>query len=189
MLGDVRQQEERRNMKSVVLGILTHVDARKTALSEVLLYLIGSICRMGRADNRDASLDTYTLERARGIAIFSKQVALTWEGVPVTLSDMPNHVDSSTGAERTLQVLGYTVLVIDGADGVQSRTITLWYLLAKYRIPVFLFINEVDQPGMDRGQRIGKLQKRLDDECTDFAGAKTEELAEHAAMYDEKLLE
>ena len=189
MLRDIRQQEERQDMKSIVLGILAHVDAGKTTLSEALLYLAGSIRKMGRVDNRDAFLDTYALERARGITIFSKQAALTWEGMPMTLLDTPGHVDFSAEMERTLQVLDYAVLVISGADGVQSHTITLWRLLAKYRIPVFLFVNKMDQPGTDREQRMRELQKRLDDGCADFAGAGTEEFTEHAAMCDEKLLE
>ena len=189
MLRDIRQQEERQDMKSMVLGILAHVDAGKTTLSEALLYLAGSIRKMGRVDNRDAFLDTYALERARGITIFSKQAALTWEGMPMTLLDTPGHVDFSAEMERTLQVLDYAVLVISGADGVQSHTITLWRLLAKYRIPVFLFVNKMDQPGTDREQRMRELQKRLDDGCADFAGAGTEEFTEHAAMCDEKLLE
>ena len=189
MLRDIRQQEERQDMKSMVLGILAHVDAGKTTLSEALLYLAGSIRKMGRVDNRDAFLDTYALERARGITIFSKQAALTWEGMPMTLLDTPGHVDFSAEMERTLQVLDYAVLVISGADGVQSHTITLWRLLAKYRIPVFLFVNKMDQPGTDREQRMRELQKRLDDGCADFAGAGTEEFREHAAMCDETLLE
>ena len=155
MLRDIRQQEERQDMKSMVLGILAHVDAGKTTLSEALLYLAGSIRKMGRVDNRDAFLDTYALERARGITIFSKQAALTWEGMPMTLLDTPGHVDFSAEMERTLQVLDYAVLVISGADGVQSHTITLWRLLAKYRIPVFLFVNKMDQPGTDRAANEG----------------------------------
>lgn len=189
MLRETRQQEERQDMKSIVLGILAHVDAGKTTLSEALLYLAGTIRKMGRVDNRDAFLDTYALERARGITIFSKQAALTWEGMPMTLLDTPGHVDFSAEMERTLQVLDYAVLVISGADGVQSHTITLWRLLAKYRIPVFLFVNKMDQPGTDREQRMRELQKRLDDGCVDFAGVGTEEFMEHAAMCDEKLLE
>ena len=117
MLRDIRQQEERQDMKSIVLGILAHVDAGKTTLSEALLYLAGSIRKMGRVDNRDAFLDTYALERARGITIFSKQAALTWEGMPMTLLDTPGHVDFSAEMERTLQVLDYAVLVISGAAG------------------------------------------------------------------------
>ena len=157
MLSEIRQQEERQDMKSMVLGILAHVDAGKTTLSEALLYLAGSIRKMGRVDIKDAFLDTYALERARGITIFSKQAALTWEGQPLTLLDTPGHVDFSAEMERTLQVLDYAILVISGADGIQSHTITLWRLLAKYRIPVFLFVNKMDQPGTDRDQRMKDL--------------------------------
>ena len=152
----------------LVLGILAHVDAGKTTLSEALLYLAGSIRRLGRVDNRDAFLDTYALERARGITIFSKQARLTWEGIPVTLLDTPGHVDFSAEMERTLQVLDYAVLVISGSDGIQGHTVTLWRLLAKYRIPTFLFINKMDQAGTDRDALLSEIRTRLDDSCVDF---------------------
>ena len=188
MLRDIRQQEERQDMKSIVLGILAHVDAGKTTLSEALLYLAGSIRKMGRVDNRDAFLDTYALERARGITIFSKQAALTWEGMPMTLLDTPGHVDFSRNGENAPGA-GLCGAGHKRRGRSTKHTITLWRLLAKYRIPVFLFVNKMDQPGTDREQRMRELQKRLDDGCADFAGAGTEEFTEHAAMCDEKLLE
>lgn len=173
----------------LVLGILAHVDAGKTTLSEALLYLTGSIRRLGRVDSRDAFLDTYTLERARGITIFSKQARLEWEGLSVTLLDTPGHVDFSAEMERTLQVLDYAVLVISGSDGIQGHTMTLWRLLAKYRIPTFLFVNKMDQPGTDRDKLLKELRNRLDEACVDFAQAGTEAFFEHAAMCDEAVLE
>ena len=141
---------ENQTKKHICAGIVAHVDAGKTTLSEALLYLSGSIRKLGRVDNQDAFLDTYQLERARGITIFSKQAELQWNGTSVTLLDTPGHVDFSAEMERTLQVLDYAILVISGADGVQGHTETLWRLLARYEIPVFLFINKMDQPGTDR---------------------------------------
>ena len=173
----------------LVLGILAHVDAGKTTLSEALLYLTGSIRRLGRVDNRDAFLDTYALERARGITIFSKQARLTWEGIPVTLLDTPGHVDFSAEMERTLQVLDYAVLVISGSDGVQGHTVTLWRLLAKYRIPTFLFINKMDQAGTDRDALLSEIRTRLDDACVDFSKTGTQDFMEQVAMCDEAALE
>ena len=123
--------------KHICAGIVAHVDAGKTTLSEALLYLSGSIRKLGRVDNQDAFLDTCQLERARGITIFSKQAELQWNGTSVTLLDTPGHVDFSAEMERTLQVLDYAILVISGADGVQGHTETLWRLLARYEIPVF----------------------------------------------------
>ena len=140
--------EERKNQ--VVVGILAHVDAGKTTLSEAMLYFTGSIRRMGRVDNKDAFLDTYELEKSRGITIFSKQAVFWLGNRRITLLDTPGHVDFSAEMERTLQVLDYAVLVISGADGVQGHTMTLWKLLKKYNIPVFLFINKMDQNGTDK---------------------------------------
>lgn len=175
--------------KRICAGILAHVDAGKTTLSEALLYLSGSIRRLGRVDNQDAFLDTYQLERARGITIFSKQAELQWNGTAVTLLDTPGHVDFSAEMERTLQVLDYAVLVISGADGVQGHTETLWRLLARYEIPVFLFINKMDQPGTDRDALMEELKKRLDEGCVDFQKEGTEEFYEQAAMCEERLLD
>ena len=131
------EQKPKKAKKHICLGILAHVDAGKTTLSESMLYVSGSIRKMGRVDHQDAFLDTYDLERARGITIFSKQAVFSWKELGITLLDTPGHVDFSAEMERTLQVLDYAVLVISGADGVQGHTETLWRLLGQYRIPVF----------------------------------------------------
>ena len=171
----------------LVIGILAHVDAGKTTLSEGMLYLGGSIRKMGRVDHGNAFLDTYALERARGITIFSKQAVLNMGKWVVTLLDTPGHVDFSAEMERTLSVLDYAVLVINGADGVQGHTQTLWRLLHRYRVPVFLFVNKMDQEGTDREALMEELKQRLDDSCVDF----TEEEArlENIAMCEEAALE
>ncbi|NMB02377.1 MAG: GTP-binding protein, partial [Firmicutes bacterium] len=127
-------------MKKIVIGILAHVDAGKTTLSESMLFLSGKTQRLGRVDNQDAYLDTHDLEKERGITIFSKQAIFEVDGTEITLLDTPGHVDFSAEMERTLQVLDYAILVISGADGVQGHTATLWRLLAMYKVPVFLFI-------------------------------------------------
>ena len=129
--------------KHVVIGILAHVDAGKTTLSEALLYTTGGIRKLGRVDHQDAFLDTFSMERARGITIFSKQAELNTDLIHMTLLDTPGHVDFSAEMERTLQVLDYAILVISGADGVQAHTRTLWKLLKQYQIPVFLFVNKM----------------------------------------------
>ena len=134
-------------VKRISLGILAHVDAGKTTLSEALLYLSGAIRKAGRVDNQDAFLDTYELEKKRGITIFSKQAQMEWKDSKITLLDTPGHVDFSAEMERVLQVLDYAVLVISGADGVQGHTRTLWKLLERYNIPAFLFVNKMDQAG------------------------------------------
>ncbi len=175
-------------MKKLVIGILAHVDAGKTTLSESILYLTGSIRKLGRVDNRDAFLDTYELERARGITIFSKQAVFTLGDTSVTLMDTPGHVDFSAEMERTLQILDYAILVISGADGVQGHTETLWRLLKKYRIPVFLFINKMDQNGTDKGALLEDVKSRLDGNCVDF-GADQEELMENIAVCEDHTLE
>ena len=132
------------------LGILAHVDAGKTTLSEALLYVSGARRTLGRVDHKDAFLDTHALERARGITIFSKQARLTTDNLDITLVDTPGHADFSAEAERTMPVLDCAVLVISGTDGVQAHTVTLWRLLEKYQVPVILFINKMDLPGTDR---------------------------------------
>ena len=176
-------------MKKLVIGILAHVDAGKTTLSESMLYLSGKIRKLGRVDNKDAFLDTYELERARGITIFSKQAILEIEDTQITLLDTPGHVDFSAEMERTLQVLDYAILVISGADGIQGHTRTLWRLLAMYQIPVFLFINKMDQPGTNKEELIKELKKRLDDGCIEFEKGMTEDFFEQLAMCDERLME
>ena len=135
------------SVKNTVIGILAHVDSGKTTLSEALLYCSGAIGRLGRVDHRDSFLDTYALERDRGITIFSKQALLCRGDCTYYLLDTPGHVDFSAETERTLQVLDYAILVISGTDGVQSHTDTLWRLLRKYRVPCFLFVNKMDLAG------------------------------------------
>lgn len=157
-------------MKKLTIGMLAHVDAGKTTLSEGLLYLGGSIRKLGRVDNRDSFLDNDEMERARGITIFSKQAVLKLDDCELTLLDTPGHVDFSAEMERTLQVLDYAVLVVSGADGIQGHTLTLWKLLARYSIPVFVFVNKMDQPGTDKQRCLEELQKRLDERCVDFSG-------------------
>lgn len=180
--------------KKLAIGILAHVDAGKTTLSESILYLTGSIRRLGRVDHKDAFLDTNELERARGITIFSKQAELTidhaGESRSITLLDTPGHVDFSAEMERTLQVLDYAILVINGADGVQSHTMTLWKLLKYYEIPTFLFINKMDQDGTDHDALLTELQNRLDERCVDFsATAEPELFFDQLAMCEEELME
>ena len=171
-------------MKKLVIGILAHVDAGKTTLSEAMLYTTGRIRKLGRVDHQDAFLDTFQLERQRGITIFSKQAVLPAGEWEVTLLDTPGHVDFSSEMERTLQVLDYAVLVISGTDGVQGHTATLWRLLEQYQVPTFLFINKMDLDGADRAALLQTLRTRLSDGCLDFSGD-SEALHEEAAMGDE----
>ncbi len=174
--------------KHITLGILAHVDAGKTTLSEGILYLTGSIRKLGRVDNKDAFLDTYSLERERGITIFSKQAEIEMAATKYTLLDTPGHVDFSAEMERTLQVLDYAVLVISGADGVQGHTQTLWRLLARYDVPVFVFVNKMDQNGTDKAALMAEIHQRLGDGCIDFAedaAVRNEEIA----VCDEQVLE
>lgn len=152
----------------LVIGILAHVDAGKTTLAEGLLYTCGSIRNLGRVDHQDAFLDNFSLERDRGITIFSKQAKLEWQDLQITLLDTPGHVDFSAEMERTLQVLDYAVLVISGADGVQGHVETLWRLLKRYEIPVFLFVNKMDQEGTDKQALLQEVQKKLDERCVEF---------------------
>ena len=197
-------------MKRFVIGILAHVDAGKTTMSEAILYETGKLKKMGRVDNRDAFLDTFALERARGITIFSKQAVFPLGDTSVTLLDTPGHVDFSAEMERTLQVLDYAVLIVSGADGVQGHTETLWRLLRRYGIPVFIFVNKMDQKGTDRDAVLASLKERLDHGVVDFSGVSgnedvltfsasaepfaavcrdPEETAEEIATCDEALLE
>lgn len=176
-------------MKKLVIGILAHVDAGKTTLAEGILYLTGSIRKLGRVDHKDAFLDTYEMERARGITIFSKQAIFSYNDLDATMLDTPGHVDFSSEMERTLQVLDYAILVISGSDGVQGHTLTLWRLLARYRIPTFLFVNKMDLESTDRTALLVELKRRLDDSCVDFgADLNPEEFMENLAMCDEALL-
>ena len=170
------------------IALLAHVDAGKTTLSEALLYCSGARRILGRVDHQDAFLDTHVLERARGITIFSKQAQLETQHRAVTLVDTPGHVDFSAEAERTMPVLDCAVLVISGTDGVQAHTLTLWHLLERYRVPVFLFINKMDLPGTERAELLRKLQEQLSPGCVDF-GAEFVSIAENAALCDEALLE
>lgn len=176
-------------MEHVVVGILAHVDAGKTTLSESILYLSGKIRKLGRVDHKDAFLDTYELERNRGITIFSKQAVFPLGDKQVTLLDTPGHVDFSAEMERTLQVLDYAILVINGADGVQSHTRTLWSLLKQYNIPVFLFVNKMDQAGTDREKLLEDIKKHLDDGCVPFDKEDDDEFFESIAVSDENVLE
>lgn len=176
-------------MKKLVIGILAHVDAGKTTLSESLLYLSGKIRKLGRVDNKDAYLDTFELERARGITIFSKQAVLEIGDTQITLLDTPGHVDFSSEMERTLQVLDYAILVISGADGIQGHTNTLWHLLSAYHIPVFIFINKMDQEGTNQINLMAELKKQLGDGCIDFGQAGTDKFFDQLAMCDEALME
>jgi small GTP-binding protein len=176
-------------MQKLVLGILAHVDAGKTTLSEGLLYLSGKIGRLGRVDKKDAYLDTYELERARGITIFSKQAVFQIGETQITLLDTPGHVDFSAEMERTLRVLDYAILVISGADGVQGHTKTLWRLLDLYQIPVFLFVNKMDQSGTDKDKLMKELKKQLDDGCIEFGQVETDDFYDQLAMREELILE
>lgn len=174
--------------RSIVLGVLAHVDSGKTTLSEAMLYRAGVIRKLGRVDHRDAFLDTDALERARGITIFSKQALLDAGQTHITLLDTPGHVDFSAEAERTLQVLDYAVLVISGPGGVQSHTETLWQLLRRYRIPTFVFVNKMDLPGPTRAELLEQLNRRLGEGFVDF-GADPAARDEALALCDERLMD
>lgn len=176
-------------MKKLVIGILAHVDAGKTTLSESMLYLSGKIGKLGRVDNKDAYLDTYELERARGITIFSKQAIFEIGETQITLLDTPGHIDFSAEMERTLQVLDYAILVISGADGVQGHTKTLWRLLDMYQIPVFLFVNKMDQDGTDKDKLIKELKKQLNDGCIEFGQLQKDDFCDQLAMCEETMME
>ncbi|BAK97868.1 putative small GTP-binding protein [Oscillibacter valericigenes Sjm18-20] len=175
-------------MKKLVIGILAHVDAGKTTLTEGLLYVGGALRKLGRVDHRDAFLDTFALERERGITIFSKQAVLPMDGVELTLLDTPGHADFSAEAERTLQVLDCAILVVSGADGVQGHTLTLWRLLERYGVPTFLFVNKMDQPGTDRAALMAELKSRLDGGCVDFSRPGVE-WGEEIALCGEEAME
>ncbi len=176
--------------KKLTMGILAHVDAGKTTLSEQILYRTGRIRKIGRVDHQDAFLDHFELERSRGITIFSKQALFSLDSCRITLLDTPGHVDFSAEMERTLQVLDYAVLVVSGADGIQGHTRTLWKLLESYHIPTFIFVNKMDQVGVRREALCHELKERLSDGCVVFDGMREEELfQEEIAMTDEEALD
>lgn len=175
-------------MKKIVVGILAHVDSGKTTLSEAMLYHSGTISKLGRVDSKNSFLDTFSLERSRGITIFSKQALLKYKETDITLIDTPGHVDFSAETERTLQVLDYAILVISATDGVQSHTQTLWKLLAKYKVPCFIFVNKTDLDGADRDVILYQLKSKLSDSCVDFT-LPDDELNENIALCDDVLLE
>lgn len=179
---------EHKMKKNICTALLAHVDAGKTTLSEGLLYQAGQIRTPGRVDNRDAFLDTYELEKERGITIFSKQAVFSAGDTQITLLDTPGHVDFSAEMERTLPVLDYAVLVISGADGVQGHTETLWRLLNQYQIPVFLFVNKMDQPGTSKEVLLQELKNRLSDAVTDFTDTEDPAFHEAVALCDEQVL-
>lgn len=172
--------------KNICMGILAHVDAGKTTLSEAMLYMAGAIRKLGRVDHKNAFLDMDEQERARGITIFSKQAEMIVEDVRIMLLDTPGHMDFSAEMERTLQVIDYAVLVINGKDGVQGHTVTLWRLLERYDIPVFIFVNKMDLEGTDRRKLMENLKKHLSRECIDFSDGVNDE---EVAVCDEGLLE
>ena len=176
-------------MGKIVVGILAHVDAGKTTLSEGMLYTSVAIRTMGRVDNRDAFLDTYALERERGITIFSKQAVFPLGTTQVTLLDTPGHVDFSPEMERTLQVLDYAILVISGADGVQGHTRTLWNLLRRYEIPTFVFVNKMDQEGTDAEVLLQELKNVLEEGCVNFSAKRDAHFYEETAVCSEDALE
>lgn len=178
-------------MKKIVLGILAHVDAGKTTLAEGILHACGTIRKAGRVDHKDAFLDNGEMERARGITIFSKQARVMWKDCDITILDTPGHVDFSAEMERTLQVLDYALLVIDGKDGVQGDVHTLWQLLGRYRVPVFIFVNKMDQPGTDREAVLTELRHKLDNNIMEIPSdiASEPEAAEELAMCSEQLME
>ncbi len=171
--------------KKIVTGILAHVDAGKTTLTESMLYVSGAIRTLGKVDRGDAFLDNHELERMRGITIFSKQAGLTWKDTHITILDTPGHVDFSAETERTLSVLDYAILVVSGPEGVQGHTRTLWELLERYDIPVFIFVNKMDRPETDRVRLMEELKTRLDGVCVDFTDAGSASCQEEIASCDE----
>lgn len=179
---------EQRRKKNISVGLLAHVDAGKTTLSEAMLYLSGSINKLGRVDHQNAFLDTNNLERERGITIFSKQAAFSLPTREVTLLDTPGHVDFSAEMERTLQVLDCAVLVISGTDGIQGHTYTLWQLLRRHRIPTFLFFNKMDLETEGKTALLEQTKSRLEENCVDFSAARDDSFWESVAMCGEEAL-
>lgn len=176
-------------MKLITVGVLAHVDSGKTTLTEAMMYRSGNITRLGRVDHGSSFLDTYSIERDRGITIFSKQAVLNYGDTVFTLLDTPGHVDFSAETERTLQVLDYAVLVISGTDGIQSHTLTLWKLLRKYGVPCFIFVNKMDLDGADKDAVLSQLKFKLSDRCVDFTCTDSSEFFEHIALCDDRLLD
>lgn len=176
-------------MKKIVTGILAHVDSGKTTLSEAMLYRSGNINKLGRVDHKNSFLDTFSLERERGITIFSKQAVLNYGDTVFTLLDTPGHVDFSAETERTLQVLDYAILVISGTDGVQSHTLTLWKLLSKYNVPCFIFVNKTDIPTVDKDKIMYQLKQKLSESCADFTDRNDGKFYEGLAECDDRLLD
>lgn len=173
----------------LVVGICAAVDAGKTTLAECLLYMCGSIRKLGRVDHKDTFLDSYALERKRGITIFSKQAECSYDERSISLLDTPGHVDFGAEMERTLQVLDYAILVVSGVDGVQGHTLTLWKLLDFYKVPVFIFVNKMDQDGTNQAELMNELKGRLSADCINFMNEETDEFKESVAMCDEALLD
>ena len=169
--------------KNITLGLVAHVDSGKTTLTEAMLVGAGALRQAGRVDHGDAFLDTHALERSRGITIFAKEARLTLPHTALTLLDTPGHADFGAEMERTLAVLDYAVLIISGTDGVQAHTETLWRLLERYRIPTFIFVNKMDQPGADRAHILEELQRKLSPACLPHD---TDE--EALALCDERLM-
>lgn len=189
-MGNTIGNHKNNKTKHLTIGLLAHVDAGKTTLAESMLYASGSIRKAGRVDHGDAFLDTYALEKDRGITIFAKQAQMTLGQYEVTLLDTPGHVDFSAEMERTLQVLDVAILIISGADGVQGHVQTLWRLLEHHQIPTFLFVNKMDQPGCEKDALLGELRERLGDACMDFTqDMETDAILENLAMCDEEVLE
>ncbi len=176
-------------MKQIVTGIVAHVDAGKTTLTEALMYKTGAIRKLGRVDNGDAFLDPNTLEKQRGITLFTHQAELTYNDLALTLLDTPGHVDFASQTEQVLPVLDYAILVVSATDGIQGYTRTLWDLLARYDIPTFIFINKEDVIGADPSSVIKQLQKEFSPACLDFADPLTDEVRETIAMQDDTVLE
>lgn len=171
-----------------IIGILAHVDAGKTTLTEAILYGTGAIRRLGRVDKKDSHFDSHELERSRGITIFSKQNPFFVGEKSFTLIDTPGHVDFSAEMERTLGVLDYAVLVIDGISSVQNHTETIWHLLEEYNVPAFIFVNKTDRDGFDKAAVTNSLKSDLSSFCTDFTQDK-EAFDEEISMISDELLE
>ncbi|CAJ1175443.1 translation elongation factor (GTPase) [Companilactobacillus paralimentarius DSM 13238 = JCM 10415] len=175
-------------MKHIVTGIVAHVDAGKTTLSEALLYKTGQLRKLGRVDNGDAFLDSDDLEKKRGITIFSHQANLQYENLRLTLLDTPGHVDFASQTEQVLSVLDYAILVVSATDGVQGYTKTLWNLLQNYHIPTFIFVNKIDATGVDQAQVLEDLQNKLSAGCITFSNELSDDTYEEIALQNDNIL-